>query len=114
MQRFCLTLQMYPDPALIAEYIERHRQVWPEVLASLREAGVLDMHIYQLGDRLFMILETDDAFTFERKAALDRANPHVMEWERQMARYQIADPSTDASARWQQVEPVFHLAAQLR
>lgn len=112
MQRFCLTLQLYPDPALIAEYIEYHREVWPAVLQSLHEAGVLDMQIYHHADQLFMLMETTDDFSFERKAAMDQANPKVMEWERQMAKYQIADPSTDASKRWQLMEKIFQLAVE--
>jgi L-rhamnose mutarotase len=109
MQRFCLTLAMYPDAALIEEYKERHRHVWPEVLQSLRDAGVLDMQIYLHENRLYMVLETSDDFSFERKSEMDRANPTVMQWEREMARYQAADPATDASARWQRLECVFAL-----
>ena len=109
MQRFCLTLNLYPDPALIAEYIERHRAVWPEVLHSLRDAGVLDMQIFQHDTALFMIMDTTDDFTIERKAAMDRANPTVMRWEREMAKYQAADPGADASGRWQRMTGVFFL-----
>lgn len=109
MQRFCLTLAMYPDPALIAEYRDRHRHVWPEVLQSLRDAGVVDMQIYLHSNRLFMVMDTTDDFTLERKAAMDRANPGVMQWEREMAKFQQADPDTDASGRWERMECVFHL-----
>ena len=109
MQRFCLTLEMYPDPQLIEEYIERHRSVWPEVLQSLRDAGVTGMEIYRLGTRLVMVMDTSDDFTFERKAALDQANPVVMQWEREMAKYQAASPDADASKKWQPMERIFLL-----
>lgn len=112
MQRFCLTLAMYPDAALIAEYKERHRRVWPEVLQSLRDAGVVDMQIYLLDHRLIMMMETTDDFTLARKGEMDRANPTVMQWEREMAKFQQADPDTDASGRWQPLECVFDLASQ--
>lgn len=108
MQRFCLTLELYPGDALIAEYIERHNRVWPEVLESLRDAGVLGMEIYRHGARLFMVMETTDDFTFERKAKMDRANPVVMQWEREMAKYQAADPGADASGKWQPMDRIFH------
>ena len=111
MQRFCLTLNLYPDQALIDEYIERHRHVWPEVLRSLRDAGVLDMKIYQHGNLLMMIMDTTDDFTIERKAVIDRANPVVMRWEEEMAKYQVGDPDSDASGRWQQMQQVFALNA---
>ncbi len=114
MQRFCLTLNLYPDQALIAEYIERHRSVWPQVLQSLRDAGVLDMLIYQHGTLLVMVMDTTDDFTVERKAAMDRANPIVMRWEKEMAKYQAADPEADASGRWQRMTGVFNLNAAVQ
>ena len=33
--------------------------MWPEVIASLRRAGIRAMDIYMLGRRLVMIVETD-------------------------------------------------------
>ena len=41
MQRFVLTLQLRPDSVLAEEYVARHREVWPEVLDSLRDSGIL-------------------------------------------------------------------------
>ena len=112
MQRFCLTLELRDDPALIAAYEEQHRHVWPEVLSALRAAGVADMEIYRHETRLFMVMETTDDFTFERKAALDQANPIVMQWEREMARFQSADPGADASRKWVPMTKIFAMAEQ--
>lgn len=111
MQQFILTLNLYPDAQLIDEYIGRHAAVWPEVLQSIRDAGVLDMQIYRHGTQLFMLMDTTDDFTFERKAAMDRANPVVMRWEQEMAKYQAADPAADASAKWQPMDRIFSLGA---
>jgi L-rhamnose mutarotase len=112
MPRFCLTLSLRPDPHLIEEYIERHKKVWPEVLQSLRDAGVLDMEIYCGDGRLFMVMETADDFTFESKAAMDRSNPIVMQWESEMAKYQAADADADAGSKWKNLDRVFHLGEQ--
>ena len=111
MQRFCLTLEMYPDPALMEEYLVRHRSVWPEVLESLRASGVLGMEIYRHGTRLMMVMETTDDFTFERKAEMDRANAVVMRWESEMAKYQKADPGADASGKWERMDRIFQFQA---
>jgi L-rhamnose mutarotase len=109
MQRLCLALDLRPDPTLIAEYIRLHRQVWPEVRKSIYDAGVIDMQIYQYGHHLFMIMDTDDGFTLERKAAMDAANPKVIEWETLMGRFQQVDESGDPTKRWQVLEKVFQL-----
>ena len=75
MKRHCLALDLRPDPALIAEYEAMHRAVWPEILDSIRSAGILSLEIYRIENRLFMILEADDDFSLEQKAAADAANP---------------------------------------
>lgn len=113
LQRFCQILHLRPDPALTAEYTERHKQVWPEVLESLRAAGVLDMEIYLRGTLLVTIMDTTDNFTFDRKAEMDRNHAIVMRWEREIARFQVAHPSVDAICKWQRMECVFNLKEQL-
>jgi L-rhamnose mutarotase len=110
MQRFCLMLDLREDPELIAQYIEYHRNVWPEIQQSIRDAGILNMQIYQAGRRLFMILDAQDSFTFEQKAAMDRANPKVLEWEELMARFQQVEAGEDPTKRWKPMEQIFQLA----
>jgi L-rhamnose mutarotase len=112
MQRFCLMLDLRDDAALIAEYIEYHRNVWPEIKQSIRDAGVLDMQIYNAGRRLFMILDADDGFTFERKSAMDSSNPKVMEWEELMAGFQQVEAGQDPTRRWQLMDRIFELSPQ--
>lgn len=109
MQRFVLTLQLRPDPALAEEYVARHQAVWPAVLDSLRASGILRSDIYRTGYTLTMVLETTDEFTFDRKAEMDRSNPVVMQWEKEMAKFQaVDDADSDASKRWVLSENVFH------
>jgi L-rhamnose mutarotase len=110
MQRFCFTLHLRSDPALIAEYVELHRDGRPEIHQSIRDAGVIDMQIYLIGNQLFMIIDTTDSFTLEKKAAMDLANPAVVEWERLMGRFQEVDEMSDPTKRWRLIEKVFQLA----
>ena len=51
MPRFGLTLNLKDDPNVIEQYKTYHRNVWPEVLDSLREMGITGMDIYLLGNR---------------------------------------------------------------
>ena len=59
VERICRTLELRDDPQLIAEYRRRHSRgaIWPEILAGIREVGILEMEIYLLDTRLFMIVE---------------------------------------------------------
>lgn len=106
LHRYCLALDLINDPALIQQYVAHHHAVWPEVLQSHREAGVLRLEIYRTGDRLLMVMEVDEDFSFERKAALDAANPRVGEWEQLMARFQKPLSNARLGEKWVLMECV--------
>jgi L-rhamnose mutarotase len=109
MRRYCLTLDLKDDPQLIAEYEKHHRKIWPEITASIRESGIEDMEIYLLGTRMFMIMEVSESFSFEKKAAADRENPKVQEWEQFMWKFQQALPQAKAGEKWLRMERIFKL-----
>jgi L-rhamnose mutarotase len=67
------------------------------------------MSIYRTGNRLFMIMEVEDDFSFEKKAAADAANPKVQEWEALMWRYQQAIPTAAPGQKWVPMEKIFEL-----
>ena len=112
MRRFCLMLDLKDDEALIAEYKRYHADVWPEVKASLVDAGIEEMEIFFAGTRLVMIIDVNDSFSFARKAAMDAANPKVQEWEALMANFQAVPPGADPVRRWAVMEKVFDLQDQ--
>jgi L-rhamnose mutarotase len=109
-RRYCLTLDLKNDPALIAEYSRYHENVWPEVRKSIRDAGIEDMEIYLLGNRLFMIMEVNDSFSFESKALADNSNPKVQEWEKLMWKFQQPLPQAKPGEKWLLMEKIFKLA----
>ena len=57
MSRHVFTVNLRDEPHVLDAYLRHHREVWPEVQASLRAAGVEQMDIYLLGRRLVMIVE---------------------------------------------------------
>jgi L-rhamnose mutarotase len=108
-KRFCLTLDLKNDPKLIAEYEQYHQQVWPEIVKSIKESGITHMEIYRYQTRLFMIMEVNENFSFEGKAAVDEANVKVQEWEQLMWNYQQALPGAKPGEKWQQMNQIFIL-----
>lgn len=111
MKQFCLTVLMHNDPALIEEYEAHHRAVWPSVLTSLGDSGIIDMKIYRYGAQLFMIMQTEDDFTLERKAAMDLANPEVQAWEKMMLQYQLPFPGFKPGEKWQLMDKIFQFTS---
>ena len=109
MKRYCLALDLVNDPALIAEYEAYHREVWPEIKKSITDSGITNMEIYRIMDRLFMIMEVNDSFSFEAKGAADAMNPKVQEWEQLMWKYQQALPVAKPGEKWLMMDRIFSL-----
>jgi L-rhamnose mutarotase len=109
MKRYCLALDLVDDKEKIAAYERYHQQVWPEILKSISEAGIGQMEIYRFSNRLFMIMEVEDTFTFEQKAAADRANAKVQEWEKLMSQYQQVIPGSKPGEKWVLMNRIFSL-----
>ena len=108
-KRYCLTLDLIPDDQLIAEYEAMHRKVWPEIIESITTSGIENMEIYRTGNRLFMIMEVNDTFSFADKAKLDAENEKVQEWETLMWKYQQAVPGAKPGEKWIMMDKIFEL-----
>ncbi len=109
LKKYCLALDLINDAALIAEYKVFHQQVWPEIVKSIKDAGIDVLDIYCVGNRLFMIIEAKDEFTFEKKAAMDAGNEKVLEWESLMWKFQLALPWAAPGQKWMLMEKIFEL-----
>jgi L-rhamnose mutarotase len=111
-RRFCLALDLKNDPQLIRKYEEHHRAVWPEILENIRDSGILEMEIYRVANRLFMIMEVDEQFSFDAKSATDQRNSKVEEWEQLMWNYQQALPVAKPGEKWMLMQRIFSLKKQ--
>lgn len=111
VKRYCQTLDLKDDPALIAEYRKRHAkgEVWPETLAAIHEVGILEMEIYIIGTRLFMIVETPLDFDWETAMARMATLPRQPEWEEYMSVFQVSKPGTSSAEKWQLMDRMFQL-----
>lgn len=104
-------LDLHNDPALIAEYERWHQRgrIWPEVVDSIRAAGIRDMQIFRAGNRLLMVLDAPDDFSPEAKAAADADNPRVQAWETKMWAFQQALPFAASAQKWVPMTRFFSL-----
>jgi L-rhamnose mutarotase len=60
LKRYCLALDLVDDEALITEYEKYHEEIWPEIAQTIFDSGIVDMQIYSIENRLFMIIEAED------------------------------------------------------
>jgi L-rhamnose mutarotase len=111
MKRYCLALDLKDDAELIKAYEDWHLKVWPEIKKSIFDSGILNMEIYRLSNRMFMIMETEDSFSFEKKAAMDTANSKVQQWEELMWKFQQPLPFAKKGEKWILMNKIFDLKA---
>jgi L-rhamnose mutarotase len=109
MRKYCLALDLKGDIQLIEEYERFHQNVWPEIKESIRSSGVEHMEIYRFANRLFLIMEVNDIFSFEKKAAADLDNEKVQEWENLMWQFQQPVPGAAPGQKWVLMNKIFEL-----
>jgi L-rhamnose mutarotase len=105
MERVCFLLQVRPER--LAEYRERHRAVWPEMLAALRETGWHNYSLFLRDDGLLVgYFETLDL-----QAALDgMASREVNErWQRDMGPFFVDLGGRRPDEGFLRLEEIFHL-----
>lgn len=111
VRRYCQTLDLKDDPALIERYRRCHSReaIWPEIPAGIRAVGILRMEIYLLDTRLFMIVETPPDFDWERAMARLATLPRQQEWEDFVSVFQAAEPGATSARKWRMMERIFSL-----
>ncbi|MEQ8238582.1 MAG: L-rhamnose mutarotase [Cyclobacteriaceae bacterium] len=113
VQRMCFGLDLKDDPDLIKQYEDYHQKVWPEVLKSITDSGVLNMEIYRTGNRLFMIMEINESFDEVKKQEAVANNPKVQEWESLMDIFQQRLPWANENQKWVPMKEIFNLKKQV-
>ena len=111
VKRYCQTLDLRDNPELIDEYRRRHSQehIWKEIPEGIRQVGILEMEIYLLGTRLFMIVETPLDFDWDTAMARLGPLPRQAEWEDYMAEFQLVKAGMSSAEKWQMMDRIFHL-----
>lgn len=111
VKRYCRTMELKPDDALIREYVHRHSEAesWPEIRQGIRSVGILEMEIYLLGNKLFMIVETPVDFDWDSAMARLATLPRQQEWEDFMAIFQQCNEGDTADEKWKMMDRIFFL-----
>ena len=111
VKRYCQTLDLRDNPELVAEYRRRHSrgEAWPEVIEGIRQVGILEMELYIIGTRLFMIVETPLDFDWDTAMVRLATLPRQQEWEDYMSVLQMSAPGVTSAQKWRLMERMFYL-----
>jgi L-rhamnose mutarotase len=103
MQRVCFTLKLRADT--LPEYLERHKNVWPEMQDALRATGWTNYTLF-LGPNATLIgyVEVED---FAKAREGMKAFPVNARWQAEMLPF--FDSSDKADDAMQPLLEVFHL-----
>ncbi len=112
VKRYCRTMQLREgDQKFIDDYRHAHSEgvIWKEVIDGIREVGILEMEIYILDNKLFMIVETPLDFNWDEAMVRLAKLPRQQEWETFMSRFQDCSAEATADEKWQMMDRMFHL-----
>ena len=109
MQRVCFQLQVRPDR--LVEYKQRHRAVWPEMLAALADSGWHNYSLFVRDDGLLIgYVETPSLAQAQAAMAATEVNAR---WQAEMAEFFVDLQGAGPDTGFVQLEEVFHLEDQL-
>ncbi len=109
MARYCFLLQVRPDR--MTEYVDRHRAVWPDMLAALRDTGWRNYSLFLRDDGLLVgYVEADDLAAAQAAMARTEVNTR---WQSQMAQFFTGIDGRPPDEGFLLLTEVFHLEDQL-
>ena len=112
MKSFGMSLDLVNKSGFIEEYKKYHQNVWPEVKQGLLAIGILDMDIYLLGNRLFMVINTHDDFDINKDfQKYTKSSKRAADWDNLMRRFQQKTPFAKEGDWWAPMDKVFELHA---
>ena len=104
MERVCFLLRVRPE--MLAEYKERHKHVWPEMLNALSETGWHNYSLFLRDDGLLIgYLETE---SFGQALKLMAEKDVNARWQREMKPFFMSAEGRP-DEMMERIEEVFHL-----
>lgn len=88
------------------EYIKRHDEIWPEMIAELKKAGIKNYTIFADGNELFGYYECEKGADFAEKVQTTSAI--VKKWDEYMKDILIMEKKDNTKAQPRMIE-VFSL-----
>ncbi|PWN48148.1 hypothetical protein IE53DRAFT_210503 [Violaceomyces palustris] len=118
-RQYYYVLDLVDDQESIAEY-ERYHQpgnVPPAVIQSMKQAGIQNMKIFRMENRMVLTMTVDDTFSNERKQSIDESSEAVQKWEELMWKFQkplAFGQGYRPGTKWREMKVIFDLDQHLK
>ena len=111
VKRFCQIMELKDDAELIRRYCQAHDEEHfrPEILAGMREVGILEMEVYILGNKIVMIVDAPEDFSWDDAMARLATLPGQQDWEEYVAQFQNCDANATSDKKWKMMSRIFHI-----
>ncbi|MCM1078418.1 MAG: L-rhamnose mutarotase [Bacteroidales bacterium] len=111
IKRYVQTMDLKDDEELIRRYCEAHDEIHarPEVLAGMREVGILEMELYRLGNRVIMIVDAPEDFDWTAAMTHLATLPGQEDWETFVSQFQQCNPTDTSDQKWKMMERIFRI-----
>ncbi|MEN7547999.1 L-rhamnose mutarotase [Rapidithrix thailandica] len=108
LKEYVFTVNLVDDETKVREYLDYHRQVWPEVEESFRKAGYEQIRIYHFARSLCMIIAVREGVDLAEAGKISAAyHKKVKAWNALMDGYQEGVPGTLAGQTWVEMEEIY-------
>ena len=94
-------------PELKADFKKAHDEIWPQLVAAIREVGIHDYtHFYREDGIIFAVLEADNPTV---SLALLAKKDIRTQWEKTMEKYFVKSDHSSLGPETTALEEIFHL-----
>jgi L-rhamnose mutarotase len=104
MSRVAFRLRIKPGKE--DQYDEAHRNVWPALLAKLKQVGISDYSIFRRDQDLFLVMRVED---FDAAWRILDDDPINLKWQQEMAPLFDSVPGLKPGEKFATMTEVFHL-----
>jgi L-rhamnose mutarotase len=112
-KRYCQYLKLNSATLEQYKYWHSNRNIWKEIPLGIRRAGILNMEIFIVEDKAFMIVETPVDFNWDEAFGRLAAYERQAEWEDFVSKFQETGTGKRSEEKWQLMERIFSLEEAL-
>ncbi|KGI59988.1 hypothetical protein HMPREF3034_01977 [Prevotella sp. DNF00663] len=111
VKRYCQTMDLRDNPELIKCYREAHdrEHFRQQIEDGIKQVGILEMELYIVGTRVFMIVETPVDFDWDDAMARLATLPGQQDWEDYVSQFQQCATGSTSDEKWKMMERMFYL-----